>query len=108
MNVFEGFVENDTLPVIAGVLTEDDGTTPIPLTGATITLHVGYETPLVVPATVVSEVGGSYYFPWAVGDLREGTWECEVQVKWSETAIQTAKRNSTGDKFKIKVDKEIA
>jgi hypothetical protein len=106
------FVEGDTLPVISGVLTEDDGTTPINITGYTIELHIKYDTPLTIAATIPAGTDGYFYFPWASDSLKPksatetGLWFAEIQIQ-SPLGIQTAQRNENGKRFKIKVYPQI-
>jgi hypothetical protein len=68
------------LPTLFGLITEDDGETPLDLTGYTITIHIGYTpTPLVKSAYVVPHLG-EFSFYWIEGDLKAGEWPVEIQI----------------------------
>lgn len=74
------YVENDTLPIIYGTITDDDGITPINLFGYQITLHIAYPVKLIKDAIVYDVTTGEFMFTWARGDLRAGTWNAEIQI----------------------------
>ena len=77
------YVENDTLPALECTYTGID------ITGFTITLHISYETPLVVDATLTEPVDGLFKFNFIVGDLRKGKWCAEIQIKDTDDEIIT-------------------
>lgn len=111
------FVANDTLPTIFGTLTEDDGTTPVNLSGYTITLHIAYSPPLVKAATIISEAGGEFGFYWLnttssptpanPPDLRAGTWSAEIQII-SPEGTKTVQNSIAGSPLRFVVAAEIA
>ena len=101
------FVENDTLPILYASLTEDDGVTPIGLSGYTITLHIGYTTPLVKDATITDLNSGQFSFVWVAGDLRVGTWAAEIQII-SPEGKKTVQKSIDNVPLRFIVAKEIA
>jgi hypothetical protein len=88
-------------------LTEGD-TKPTPcsyaadLTGATITVNIGYPTPLVKAAQITNALGGLFQIPWVDGDLQAGTWTANFTITDASGAQQTT------DPFQIHVDRRIA
>ena len=44
-------VEGDTLPTMTGKITDDDGN-PSDITGYSLSLHIKYDIPLIVPITI--------------------------------------------------------
>jgi hypothetical protein len=100
-------IEGDTLPQITGTLTEDDGTTPVDITGYDIKLHVGYDTPLVKTAVIPVGTNGQFAFPWVAGDLTPGLWLAEIQIA-SPSGVLTLQKNTQGKRFKIKINPQGA
>jgi hypothetical protein len=102
------FVENDTLPKLRGTITEDDGT-PVDLNGASVELHIKYNTPLVKTATILDADNGKWLVEWEPGDLTEGKWVYEIQVTDAAGGIRTWNRESTTDRqLTMVIDPEIA
>lgn len=102
------FVENDTLPIFYGKLLEDDGVTPIDITGYDITLHIGYRpTPLIKDATVDDGTTGEFSFVWLDGDLKAGTWSCEIQMI-SPDGKKTVQKSIDGIPLKFLISRELA
>jgi hypothetical protein len=102
------FVANDTLPNLKGTLTEDDGA-PVDLTGASVALHVKYETPLEKNATILDAAMGKWLVEWEPGDLIEGKWAYEIQVTDAAGGIRTWNRESTTDRqLTMVIDPEVA
>jgi len=103
------FIAGDTLPELRGTLTEDDGTTPIDLTGAAVALHIGYEIPLVKTATILDAAAGQWQVSWETSDLREGVYSYEIQITDSGGDMRTINRHSDTDKpLQMIIDPEIA
>ena len=102
------FVENDTLPGLRCIITQDDGT-PIDITGFTIKVNIGYSTPLVKNASIVDGTNGVWEVSWIVGDLKAGTWFYEIQVTDTSSGIRTWSRDSvSGLPLQMLIDEEIA
>lgn len=102
------FVEHDTLPALRGALTNDDGT-PVNLTGASVKLHVQYDTPLVKVANITNPAGGVWEVTWGATDLVAGTWNYEIQVTDAGGGIRTWNRETATDKpLQMVIDGEVA
>lgn len=99
-------VEGDTLPWLTGTITDDDGAV-VDVTGWAITLHIGYEPPLVKAATIPTGTDGLYQFAWIAGDLRPGKWPAEVQVV-TQIGVQTFQHTQAGDKLFLNISRQIA
>lgn len=97
-------VAEDTLPAIAGRLLEDDGSA-IDITGFVITLHIGYEEPLIKTADIPVGTDGYFSFPWAGADLKPGIWPAEVQIvsPSGKHTLQEVVSPYTGEKSKLKL-----
>lgn len=106
LDTFE-FVAGDTLPMINGVVVDDDGTTPVDITGYQITLHIGYTPPKVIEASIPVGTDGVFACPWADGDLVAGEVDIEVQVV-SPSGKLTWQRNEQGRRARIKIYPELA
>ncbi len=102
------YVEGDTKPALAGTVLDDDGITPVDLSGYEIALHIGYSPPVVVPA-VIDAPNGRYVIQWREGDLREGTWPFELQIIDPSGAIITINRHTTNHQLlELVIDQQVA
>jgi hypothetical protein len=99
-------VEGDTLPILTGTVTDDDGN-PVDISGWTINLHVGYGTPLVKAAQIPVGTDGFYQFVWEEGDLVEGEWEIEVEFQ-TDLGVQTFQKTQFDDPLMLKIGHQIA
>ena len=84
----------DTSPDLTGICKKQVGTTttPAPITGATLVLHIKKPSGTVITkaATIVSGPDGSWSCTWATNDLDvDGKWVYENQVTYSNGQIQT-------------------
>ncbi|OQY18137.1 MAG: hypothetical protein B6I36_07700 [Desulfobacteraceae bacterium 4572_35.1] len=101
-------IAGDTLPTMTGQLTDDDGSV-IDISSYTITLHIKYDTPKVVPAVVTDAANGKYEIQWSADDFVKGKWKFELQITDSNGAIQTVNRHEDNDRLlEFIVDGEVA
>ena len=105
------YVQGDTGPQIRVTLTNEDDSSPVDLTSATVTLHfreAGAETVLfsrlffINPDTATNGVA---VLQWAVDDLEvaAGTYEGEIEVVRSSGV-----RETLYDKLKFKIREDFA
>ena len=98
-------VRNDTLPNFGGTVDFD-------LTGYTVELHINFPTVLTKTGTVSDCTSSlsNYNFTFLTNDLSAavGTYEFEIQFDDNSGGIKTYKKDSNGDKLKVKLVDEIA
>ena len=99
-------VEGDTLPLLAGAITKNDGA-PEDITGWVIKLHIDYPTPLVKVAEIPEGTDGYYQFVWAGGDLVPGRWKAELQIE-SSLGIQTFQKTQSNETIYLRIFQQIA
>jgi hypothetical protein len=100
-------VEGDTLPLLTGVVTKDDGTPEDIANGWSIELHIDYPTPLVKAATIPIGTVGYFEFGWQSGDLIPGLWPAEIQIT-SPIGIETYQRTTDDEILKLRISPQIA
>lgn len=103
------FVAGDTLPNLRGTLTEDDGLTPVDLTAGSVALHIGYDPPLIKAATITTPASGVWLVSWQPSDLREGTYNYEIQVTDAAGDVRTWNQHSaSGKPLQMVISGEVA
>ena len=100
-------VEGDTLPLLAGVVTDDAGKPVDISSGYAIALHIDYPTPLVKAATIAPGATGYYQFEWEAGDLIPGRYAAELQIT-SALGIQTYQLAQDEEKLMLRIERQIA
>ena len=102
--------QNDLLPIISAVLTNESGT-PVNLTGATVSFHMSAAngTPKVNEAAVIdSPAAGTVHYDWAVGDTDEaGLFDAEWEVIFT-TGTKPLTFPNTATKISVQVTEELA
>lgn len=104
------YKRNDRLPIYTATLVQqlDGVTTPIDLTGTTVTFIMRAEDDLApkveAEATVVDAEAGAVSYAWAVGDLATaGTYLCEWQVTYPDGRTLTVP-SSGYDQIRVLAD----
>jgi hypothetical protein len=83
-------------PLVAGdtrptrLVYENNGE-PVNITGYTITIKLGYATPVSRVCTIVDAVNGVFEVPWQSGDLVAGNIPCEILVRDGSAKEKTHK-----------------
>lgn len=98
-------VEDDTLPILSGEITNDDGT-PKDITGWGIALHIDYPTPLVKAATIPTGTDGVYQFNWVEGDLRPGRFRADVKIT-NPAGVETFQETQDDDDLYLLIKVKI-
>lgn len=101
------YVEGDTLPYMQGTLTNDDGS-PVDLTDMNVTLHIGYNPPLVKIATITDALNGKFFLEWDPTDLVAGRWKYEIQIANAAGGIRTINRLPDTSNLILLIDPQIA
>jgi hypothetical protein len=102
-----GYTEGDTERDLTVVATEEDSSTPVNLTGYTITLHIARPdgTTLSKPAVITDPVAGEFRFEWVATDLVAGRQNVEIQLVSPTSQIETFPKGD--DIIALNVRKEI-
>ena len=102
------YVEGDTLPGLTGYVTDDDGAA-INISGYVITLHIDYDTPVIVTAAIPDPENGKYIVQWGVDDLVEGVWGFELQIVNPQGGVVTINRHSDNDELlELVIDRQVS
>lgn len=101
--------QNDTSPALKVIL-KDSADVVIPVTGASVILHMRAKTTGTVKVSAAGEVvdgaAGIVQYEWAAGDTDTvGDYEAEFQVTFADGAIETFPNT---DYIKVRVVEEIA
>jgi len=96
------YVEGDNLPALVFQYLDADGD-PIDITGFSIDLHIGYDTPKTVNGDLYDPTNGYFRFIFSDTDLDEvGKWNIEVQI------TNVAGQKLTIQDMGIKIKEQIA
>jgi hypothetical protein len=92
--------QNDTAPSIQMTLTDPAGD-PVDLTSAaSVNFHMkeaGQSIKIEGAATIVDANLGTVKYDWAAGDTdTPGTYQCEVEITYSDSTVQTVPNDGYG------------
>jgi hypothetical protein len=93
--------ENDTGPSINGTFTGVD------ITSYTITLHIGYATPVSIVASIVDGPAGTFRFDFSAGNLQKGNWPAQIETDDGSGTEITFWKDSNGDPLTIEITERI-
>jgi hypothetical protein len=102
------YTEGDTERDLTVVATEeDDPSTPVDITGYTITLHMARPNGSLLskPAVITNPTAGEFRFEWVTTDLLAGCQNVEIQLISPSNEIETFPKGD--DIIALNVRKEI-
>jgi len=100
---------HDRLPELKATLVDADGN-PIPLTGASVKLHVRAAGAATVkldkPCNIIDDVNGVVSYPWDAGETDDaGDYDAEFEITFSDDRVLTVPND---EDFTVRILEDIA